>query len=953
MPRRRHDSSTSASDSSDDQNRKEQSRKRDFKHGTRSPDSETHTSHDKDGRKDHNVRSSTNGRRNRKNSESSDASPVKVRSLKDVSRTDKAPRSVALGSDLKEPDRREQGTLKRRELNEVNDDRPRNKRGSSQDRYSSSRGPVERTSPADDRLSQRVPSPRQQNRKSGTTRSNRSLSNERVRLEKPVEKSRSQRQVLSKSPEEKSKTSNRDTNEKSGSRNKKNSREPESTIRNSRDLTQMSNKSEKRQRAHSSDSDGGVDRKSNTSQKSKDKKKSQQSDKDDSLENSFERSKKFLGSHSSDFDIPEPENVEFVSPSELNNKKPSSKRQRLDTSSDTEILKQRKDKNDSLEESRKTSRKKKQKKDKLDSTNSSFNDTSSSPSPKKTKKAEKSPSARERSGRSEVNTWRFSDRSVGRKHDMAQFESEPESGELTDSEDEIAKGPKAVRSFVSKPSEEFDPATVEDERFLNAKRKAEMILREKQAQSQEDKASKRKADPEPEVSRSPVPKKPKPTDAGIEALTGRTGGAYIPPARLRAMQANITDKSSVEFQRISWEALKKSINGLVNKVNVGNIENIVREIFQENIVRGKGLMARSIIQAQAASPTFTHVYAALVAIVNTKFPQNGELVLKRLIIQFRRGYKRNDKSICLSATRFIAHLVNQQVAHEVLSLEILTLLLETPTDDSVEVAIGFLKECGQKLTEVSPRGINAIFERLRTVLHEGQIELRVQYMVEVMFAVRKDNFKDFPAIVEDLDLVEEEDQFTHLLTLEDAVNPEDILNVFKPDPQFQENEEKYAILKKEILGEGSSDEEGESGSGSGSDSESDSDNEEEEAAKQTIIDQTETNLVALKRTIYLTIQSSLDFEECAHKLMKMELKPGQEVELCYMILDCCAQMRTYEKFFGLLAGRFCMLDRKYVEPFQAMFKEQYETIHRLETNKLRNVAKFFAHLLFTDSISWA
>lgn len=36
----------------------------------------------------------------------------------------------------------------------------------------------------------------------------------------------------------------------------------------------------------------------------------------------------------------------------------------------------------------------------------------------------------------------------------------------------------------------------------------------------------------------------------------------------------------------------------------------------------------------------------------------------------------------------------------------LTLLLERPTDDSVEVAIAFLKECGLKLTEVSPRGIN-------------------------------------------------------------------------------------------------------------------------------------------------------------------------------------------------------------------------------------------------------
>ena len=41
-----------------------------------------------------------------------------------------------------------------------------------------------------------------------------------------------------------------------------------------------------------------------------------------------------------------------------------------------------------------------------------------------------------------------------------------------------------------------------------------------------------------------------------------------------------------------------------------------------------------------------------------------------------------------------------------LALEILTLLLEAPTDDSVEIVVGFLKECGQKLTDVTPRGIN-------------------------------------------------------------------------------------------------------------------------------------------------------------------------------------------------------------------------------------------------------
>ncbi|KPI98501.1 Pre-mRNA-splicing factor CWC22-like [Papilio xuthus] len=276
----------------------------------------------------------------------------------------------------------------------------------------------------------------------------------------------------------------------------------------------------------------------------------------------------------------------------------------------------------------------------------------------------------------------------------------------------------------------------------------------------------------------PPEKKAKDTDM----LNTRTGGAYIPPARLRMMQAQITDKSSMAYQRLAWEALKKSIHGHINKINVGNIGIIIKELLKENIVRGRGLLCRSVIQAQAASPTFTNVYAALVAAVNSRFPNIGELLLKRLVIQFKRGFKRNDKAICISSASFIAHLVNQRVAHEILALELLTLLVETPTDDSVEVAIAFLKECGQKLTEVSSKGVNAIFEMLRNILHEGQLDKRVQYMIEVMFQVWKDGFKDHPALIEELELVPEEEQFTHLLMLDDATDPQDILSKLFTSP---------------------------------------------------------------------------------------------------------------------------------------------------------------------------
>ncbi len=108
-------------------------------------------------------------------------------------------------------------------------------------------------------------------------------------------------------------------------------------------------------------------------------------------------------------------------------------------------------------------------------------------------------------------------------------------------------------------------------------------------------------------------------------------------------EAAAADKSSPEYQRLSWDALRKSITGIVNRVNIANIKQVVPELFTENLIRGRGLFARSIMKAQAASLPFTPVFAALVAIINTKLPQVGELVLTRLISQFRRAFKRNDK----------------------------------------------------------------------------------------------------------------------------------------------------------------------------------------------------------------------------------------------------------------------------------------------------------------------
>lgn len=97
--------------------------------------------------------------------------------------------------------------------------------------------------------------------------------------------------------------------------------------------------------------------------------------------------------------------------------------------------------------------------------------------------------------------------------------------------------------------------------------------------------------------------------------------------------------------------------------------------------------------------------------------------------------------------------------------------------------------------------------------------------------------------------------------------------MFRFDPDFEANEAMWVQIRKEIIGEGSEAEDEESG-------EEEEDEETAAAAAEPamqIEDKTEMDVVNLRRTIYLTIMSNIDFEECAHKIMKLQIPKGSEV----------------------------------------------------------------------------
>ena len=124
------------------------------------------------------------------------------------------------------------------------------------------------------------------------------------------------------------------------------------------------------------------------------------------------------------------------------------------------------------------------------------------------------------------------------------------------------------------------------------------------------------------------------------------------------------------------------------------------------------------------------------------------------------------------------------------------------------------------------------------------------------------------------------------------------MNYFRNDPNFERNEARWEELAAQVVGE----EEPEIVQQPVI---------EEKEEKTEIVDMTEQDLINLRKTIYLTIMNSVDFEECCHKLLKLSIRECQQVEMCGMIVDCCMQERTFTRYYGLLAQRLCNIGEDY------------------------------------------
>ncbi|KAL0056608.1 pre-mRNA-splicing factor cwc22, partial [Marasmius tenuissimus] len=78
------------------------------------------------------------------------------------------------------------------------------------------------------------------------------------------------------------------------------------------------------------------------------------------------------------------------------------------------------------------------------------------------------------------------------------------------------------------------------------------------------------------------------------------GHLHVSSSPMCASSCTVTNgKANLEYQQLSWDTLRKSITGIVNRVNFTNVQQLIPKLFTENLIRSRGLFAWSIVKAQA------------------------------------------------------------------------------------------------------------------------------------------------------------------------------------------------------------------------------------------------------------------------------------------------------------------------------------------------------------------
>ncbi|KAL3273446.1 hypothetical protein HHI36_014890 [Cryptolaemus montrouzieri] len=406
---------------------------------------------------------------------------------------------------------------------------------------------------------------------------------------------------------------------------------------------------------------------------------------------------------------------------------------------------------------------------------------------------------------------------------------------------------------------------------------------------------------------------------------------YIPPAVRESMeQQNLRNNTLSE----RLNRLRKQVKGLINRLTESNMHSIATQLeglymnnsrndMNDSVTK---LILESVVTNIITPERLLMEHVLLIAILHANIgTEVGAHFLQTIISKFDESNHAklpvDDKTLD-NIVIVLAQLYNFKLFDSKLIYEILNKLAENFIEKNIDCILHILRNVGFNLRKDDPLSLRDLIldlqKKAATISANFVTGSRVKYLLDILYSEHlKKIMKGF---------IRKGNYIIQLnITLEDLLKAEEkgkwwvvgsAWNGNVTENKIKTNEESSLSFSQKLL---------------------------KLAAKQRM--NTDT-----RRNIFCVIMSAEDYLDAFEKLLHLGLKNNQEREIIHVILHCCLQENPYNKYYAVLAQKFCDLDRKYQLTIKYSIWDKLKALGEQSTNQLSNLAKLLTHLFLEKGL---
>ncbi|KAJ2575878.1 suppressor of glycerol defect [Coemansia sp. RSA 1807] len=388
----------------------------------------------------------------------------------------------------------------------------------------------------------------------------------------------------------------------------------------------------------------------------------------------------------------------------------------------------------------------------------------------------------------------------------------------------------------------------------------------------------------------------------------------------------------VEDERVV--AIRKTLQGQLNRLSESNIEGIVLQIeaqyqkYPRHHVTSvlTSLILQSIESRIHMLDTFLYVNAAIVgAVFRIVGLEPVAHLVQKLMEEFEQRFTQSMTEFkaaqgaeasegdamttgkeCQNLCVFVAELYNFQVISCQLVYDVIRLCIKDINEFTAELLLKLIRISGQQLRKDDPLALKEIVRQVtETIGASGKLSVRCKFMVESLTSLKDNRMRN--EMSQNAENVARLRRFLGNMDKRRAVGAVEPINIGLQDIRDVETKGKWWLVGSSWVGNqytGDTD-----GPTALQKAQKDSDNAEMERLLKMAREQHMNT--DIRRSIFITLLSSDDYADAFERLLKLDLKNAQAREMMRVILHCSGQEQAYNPYYTLVAYKLCSYHNTY------------------------------------------